>query len=459
MQQRGEHPTNTTTTASKITARLDELPLGGFHRRLLFASGFGWMFDAMDVGLISFVLAALVGEWKLHPSQAGLISSSGFLGMFAGALLAGLLADRFGRKPLFQGTLLIYSIATGLCALAGNIGTLLGFRFLVGLGLGGELPVASTLVSEFSPARRRGLMIVLLESFWAYGWVLAAIIGYLVIPRFGWRIAFLIGAVPALYVLILRRGVPESPRFLAGKGRTAEAESVMRQVDGSTAGGSREGGAGRAAASRSTAQAGRWRELFSPQLRRRTIMLWLTWFGIVFSYYGIFAWLPSLLRATYPLVTTFQYTLIITLAQIPGYFSAAWLVERWGRKPTLAVYLLLCAVGAFFFRGAGSASQILIWGCVISFFNLGAWGVLYTYTPELYPTRIRSSGAGSATAFGRIGGIIGPYIVGLLLPAWGASIGVIFALFAAVFLAVALIVFLMGTETRGSSLEKIAGEP
>ena len=187
-------------------------------------------------------------------------------------------------------------------------------------------------------------------------------------------------------------------------------------------------------------------------------MLWLTWFGIVFSYYGIFAWLPSLLRATYPLVTTFQYTLIITLAQIPGYFSAAWLVERWGRKPTLAVYLLLCAVGAFFFRGAGSVAQILIWGCVISFFNLGAWGVLYTYTPELYPTRIRSSGAGSATAFGRIGGIVGPYIVGLLLPAWGASIGVIFALFAAVFLAVALIVFLMGTETRGSSLEKIAGE-
>ena len=124
-------------------------PWAGFTRRLLFASGFGWMFDAMDVGLISFVLAALVGEWKLHPSQAGLISSAGFLGMFAGALVAGLLADRFGRKPLFQGTLLIYSIATGLCALAGSIGTLLGFRFLVGLGLGGELPVASTLVSEF----------------------------------------------------------------------------------------------------------------------------------------------------------------------------------------------------------------------------------------------------------------------------------------------------------------------
>jgi putative MFS transporter len=187
-------------------------------------------------------------------------------------------------------------------------------------------------------------------------------------------------------------------------------------------------------------------------------MLWLIWFGIVFSYYGIFSWLPSLLRVTYPLVTTFQYTLIITLAQIPGYFSAAWLVERWGRKATLAVYLVLCAVGAYFFRTSTSVAAILIWGCVISFFNLGAWGVLYTYTPELYPTRVRSSGAGSATAFGRIGGIIGPYIVGLLLPTWGAGAGAIFAVFAVVFIAIATIVVIMGEETRGSSLERIAKE-
>jgi len=414
------------------------------------------MFDAMDVGLISFVLAALVGEWKLHPNQVGFISSAGFLGMFAGALVAGLLADRFGRRPLFQGTLVIYSIGTGLCALAGSLGALLGLRFLVGLGLGGELPVASTLVSEFSPARRRGLMIVLLESFWAYGWVLAALIGYLVIPHYGWRIAFLIGAVPALYALILRRSVPESPRYLEATGRAAEAEAVMRQIEGEP---SRAESAKISAPShRSGAASGRWRELFGPALRKRTIMLWLIWFGIMFSYYGIFAWLPSLLRATYPLVTTFEYTLIITLAQIPGYFSAAFLVERLGRKATLAAYLLLCAVGAYFFRRAGSPAEILVWGCIISFFNLGAWGVLYTYTPELYPTRIRSSGAGSATAFGRIGGIIGPYIVGLLLPTWGAGVGTIFAMFAAIFLVVSAIVVIMGEETRGSSLERIAGE-
>lgn len=442
-------------TVASITGRLDGQPLGPFHRRLLIASGLGWMFDAMDVGLISFVLAALVGEWKLHPGQVGLISSAGFLGMFAGALAAGLLADRFGRKPLFQSTLLLYSIGTGLCALAGSLGALLGLRFLVGLGVGGELPVASTLVSEFSPAKRRGTMIVLLESFWAYGWALAALIGYFLIPPLGWRIAFLIGALPAVYVLVLRRSIPESPRFLAARGRTAEAESVLRVVEGGTG-----NAASKTALSASSVpvETGRWSELFQAPLLRRTVMLWLVWFGIVFSYYGIFAWLPSLLRATHPLVTTFQYTLIITAAQIPGYFSAAWLVERLGRKATLAAYLLLCAVGAYFFRAAESTAAILIWGCVISFFNLGAWGVLYTYTPELYPTRIRSSGAGSAAAFGRIGGIIGPYIVGLLLPAWGASVVVIFTMFAAVFLVVAAIVAILGEETRGSSLERIAGE-
>jgi putative MFS transporter len=443
-----------------IFPRLDNVPLGRFHRRMLLASGFGWMFDAMDVGLVSFVVAALVTQWKLHPYEVGYIVSAGFIGMFAGAALAGILADRFGRRPLFQGTLLLYSLATGLCALSSGLGMLLGMRFLVGLGLGGELPVASTLVSELSPARRRGLMIVLLESFWAYGWVLAALIGYFVIPSYGWRAAFLIGALPALYVLLLRRGIPESPRFLAIRGHQADAEAVLQRVEAGFAQGSlgaTEKAEPHGANQRGQAPVtqGRWQELFQARLGRRTLMLWILWFGIVFSYYGIFTWLPSLLRARYPLVMSFQSTLIITLAQIPGYFSAAFLVERWGRKPTLVTYLLACAVGAYFFRAAGSPAEILIWGSIISFFNLGAWGVVYTYTPELYPTRVRGSGAGSAAAFGRIGGVIGPYIVGLLLPAWGAGVGTIFVMFAVVFLVIAADVLILGEETRGGSLEQI----
>jgi MFS transporter, putative metabolite:H+ symporter len=446
---------------NSISERLDSLPTTRFHRKLLLVSGFGWLFDAMDVGIISFVAAALVTQWKLHPYEVGYIVSAGFVGMFAGAAVAGILADRFGRKPLFQSTLLIYSLATGLCALANGLGMLLGIRFLVGLGLGGELPVASTLVSELSPVRRRGLMIVLLESFWAYGWILAAIIGYFVIPPFGWRVAFLIGTVPAFYVLLLRRGIPESPRFLAARGRLDEAEAVMEQMQAaSTRAGpasvAKTRHAGESSIEQTSIKRGRWAELFQGILGRRTLMLWILWFGIVFSYYGIFTWLPSLLRARYPLVTSFEYTLIITLAQVPGYFSAAFLVERWGRKLTLVTYLLACAVGAYFFRSAGSAPMVIVWGSVISFFNLGAWGVVYTYTPELYPTRIRGSGAGSAAAFGRIGGIVGPYLVGLLLPTWGASISAIFIMFAAVFFVIAVVVLILGEETRGVSLEEIA---
>lgn len=444
-----------------LNARLDSLDLGPFHRRLLVVSGLGWMFDAMDVLLISYILAALGKEWNLDPTQRGYVLSVGFLGMFIGAAASGWLADRIGRKVLFQSTLLLYSVATGLCAIAPNLGILLVLRFFVGLGLGGELPVASTLVSEFSPARRRGLMIVLLESFWAFGAVVAALIAYFVIPPLGWRIAFALGALPALYVLILRRGIPESARYLESKGRFAEAEAVVRQVETGVAQAARPTSVASAAVASPT-QRTSVGDLFQGRYVRRTAMLWILWFGIVFSYYGVFTWLPTLLAQEHRTLTaSFGYVLVITLFQIPGYFSAAYLVERWGRKPTLALYLLVCAVAAYFFRQAGqpgaSSTMILVWGSVLSFFNLGAWGVVYTYTPELYPTRIRATGAGFAAGFGRIGGIIGPYVVALLLTNLGMATEVVFVMFAIVFFIIAADVLALGEETKGGSLEEIAG--
>ena len=204
--------------------------LSPFHRRLLIVSGVGWMFDAMDILIVGSVVAAVAGIWKLSPQVSGLIISANLLGMFVGAALAGTLADRFGRKGVFQVTLLAYSILTGLSALAWSAASLAGIRFLAGIGMGGELPVASTLVSEFAPAKQRGWMLVMLESFWAYGSVLAALIGYLFIPRFGWQAAFLIGAIPAFYVFVLRRSIPESPALPAQPGRVAEAEAVLQQM-------------------------------------------------------------------------------------------------------------------------------------------------------------------------------------------------------------------------------------
>ena len=169
--------------------RLDRLPFTPLHRRLLVVAGAGWAMDAMDVGLISFVMAALAAQWALDGGTLSLIASVGFVGMAIGATLGGSMADRVGRRFVFAATLLIYGLATGAAALSWSVASLLAFRFLIGFGLGAELPVASTLVSEFAPARIRGRVVVLLEAFWAVGWIAAALIGTYVIPRSenGWR--------------------------------------------------------------------------------------------------------------------------------------------------------------------------------------------------------------------------------------------------------------------------------
>lgn len=437
----------------RIADRLDSLPLRPFHWRLVTASGLGWMFDALDSGLVAFVLAVLAKEWGLTPTQTGRIGSMGLVGMFAGAILVGAFADRYGRKALFQATLAVFSVATGLCALAWSYASLLVLRFLVGFGLGGELPVASTLVSEFSPKAHRGKLVVVLESFWAFGWAIAAVVAYLFIPRFGWRWAFALGSLPVLYVLYLRRAVPESPRFLEASGRFEEAKAVVRGVERACGEppAELEPGLG------PPPERASFSALWQGEAARRTLMLWVLWFAMVYSYYGIFIWLPSLLVASgHGLVKSFEYVLIITAAQVPGYFSAAWLVDRWGRKPTLLAYLLGCIVSALAFGKAGTPAAIVVWGSLISFFNLGAWGVVYTYTPESYPTALRGTGAGWASGVGRVGGILAPLVVGFILERWAGRQDLVFLQFAAVVALGLAAVAWLGEETKGRGLEQIA---
>jgi len=440
-------------SAETFVARLDRVPLNRFHWTLLVTSGLGWMFDAMDVLLIGFLVAPITKEFALAPAQVGLVASAGFVGMFLGAAISGRLADRYGRRLIFQATLVLFSIGAVLSALAPTFETLLAARVVAGLGLGGELPVVATLVSEFSPRAQRGRMIVLLESFWAYGTLAAGLIALYVLPQFGWRGAFVVAALPALYVAYLRSALPESPRYLAERGRSAEADAIVRRVE-------RAGGAalltlGAAVAPVRSGRTG-IAELWKPAYARRTVMLWILWFGVVFTYYGIFLYVPSLLAARgLSEVRSNEFFFLSTIAQIPGYFSAAWLVERWGRKPTLVAYLFGTALAAFLFGNSGTGSDAFIYAALLSFFNLGAWGVLYTMTPELYPTAVRATGAGVAAAVGRIGGIIGPFLTPVLVPILGQS-GV-FALFMVLLVVTALNVWLLAEETKGRSLEEIAG--
>ncbi len=391
------------------------------QRKLLFSAGLSWMFDAMDVGMISFVVAALAKEWKLDPGQIGLLTSINSVGMAVGAAAAGILADRFGRKSVLLWTLLIFSAASGLSAFATGFAVLCVFRFITGFGLGGELPVASTLVSESMPAAERGRAVVLLESFWALGWIISALIAFFVIPDYGWRTAFIIGAVPALYALYLRKAIDDSPRFAEIRKAPVSLTKKIAVV-------------------------------WSSQYRRSTIMLWILWFTVIFSYYGMFLWLPTVMMLKgFSLVKSFGYVLIMTLAQLPGYFTAAYFIEKFGRKFVLVVYLLLTAISAAWFGNSTTEGMLIAAGICLSFFNLGAWGGMYAYTPELYPTAVRSTGSGLATSFGRIGGIIAPLLVGYLVER-SVGIGSIFMMFFVTIFIGATAVFFLGKETKGMEL-------
>src|SRR5690606_38049215 len=276
--------------------RLDRLPYTRKHNRLLMGSGVGWALDAMDIGLISFIMAALAQQWNLDNTQVSWLASIGFVGMAIGASLGGLLADRFGRRQVFALTMLVYGVATGLSAFSTGLVVLIVFRFVVGLGLGAELPVASTLVSEFAPKRIRGRVVVALESFWAVGWLAAATIGYYLVPNIdnGWRWALALGAVPALWSRVIRYGLPESVRFLESKDRHEQAESVVQDYEASA--GITTAVSEKAPEVFDEARKVSWRVFWSPRFRRATIGLWLVWFGVNFAYYGAFIWLPTLLH-------------------------------------------------------------------------------------------------------------------------------------------------------------------
>lgn len=397
------------------------------RNKLLRIAGVGWMFDAMDVGILSFIIAALAVDWGLNSSQMGWIASVNSIGMAVGALFFGALADKVGRKQIFMWTLIIFSVASGLSAFTTTLTLFLVLRFFVGMGLGGELPVASTLVSESVKAEERGRVVVLLESFWAGGWLIAALIAYFVIPAEfwpieGWRIALLITAIPAFYAIYIRMKLPDSPQF------RVKEESKKRSVFQNIA------------------------TLWEKKHARSTLMLWILWFAVVFSYYGMFLWLPSVMVGKgFDLISSFKYVLIMTLAQLPGYFTAAWFIEKFGRKFVLVTYLLGTAASAFVFGGAETIETLLISGMLLSFFNLGAWGALYAYTPEQYPAIVRGTGAGMAAAIGRVGGIFGPLLVGTLLTK-GFDISYIFTIFCVAIVIGVLAVIFLGKETKQTEL-------
>ncbi|WP_454712587.1 MFS transporter [Cupriavidus nantongensis] len=445
-----------------IAARLERLPMTGYQRSLFGIIATAWFFDSMDLGLMTFVLGSIKAEFGLSAAQAGLLASSSFLGMFLGAAIAGLLADRFGRKPVFQVSMIFWGVGSLMCGLADSVTSLMIYRVLLGFGMGMEFPIGLSMVSEIVPAKSRGKYVAILEGFWPIGFIAAGVVTYLLLPVIGWRGIFIALAVPAVFVFVVRRMVPESPRWLEDVGRKAEADTVMAGIEQRV-----ERASGRPLPAVSATFGGthapsrkaRFMELWSGPYARRTIMLWSVWFFALLGYYGLTTWLGALLQqAGYAVTKSVLYTVYISLAGIPGFIFSAWLLEKWGRKPTCALMLIGSAVAAYAYGQAAvhrlPVEQLIAAGLCMQFFLFGMWSVLYAYTPELYPTRSRATGSGFASSIGRIGSLAGPYLVGVLLPVAGQ--GGVFTLGALSFAVAAAVVLLLGVETRGKALEEVS---
>jgi putative MFS transporter len=447
-----------TTNAAAIAARLERLPLTSYQHGIFAVIATAWFFDSVDLGALTFVLGSIRSTFDLSTAETGLLSSMSFLGMFLGAASAGLMADRFGRKRVFQTSMIFWGLGSICCGLAPDV-VLLGLaRVFVGFGMGMEFPVAQSMVSEIVPATNRGRYIALLEGFWPLGFIASGLVSYFVLSVADWRWVFILQGVPAIFVFIVRRFVPESPRWLADRGYEERAEAVTAEIEAEVA---RRFGkplpppAKEIPVVHTGMQQSSLSALWSGVYARRTAMLWILWFFALLGYYGLTTWLGALLQAKgLPVTKSVFYTITISLAGIPGFLTAAWLVERWGRKGTCILMLLGGAAASWFYGNAEDVPHLIGFGVAMQFCLFGMWSALYAYTPELYPTRVRATGTGFASAIGRLGSLVGPYLVGVILPAAGQP-GV-FALGAGAFVVAALAVFLLGEETRGRILEQIS---
>jgi putative MFS transporter len=435
---------------------IDRIGYGRFQRRLMWICGASWAADAMEVLLIGFAIPSLIAYWGLSREQGGLLASLLFAGMLVGAWFWGQFSDYTGRRFSFMATIGVDSVFGFLSALAPSFPVLLVFRFLTGFGVGGTLPVDYAMFSEYLPSKNRGRHLVYLESFWALGTIIAAGLAWVFIPQFpdnlNWRLLLAASAVPGLIVFWIRRTMPESPRHLLIRGREQEARAVLQRV-------AAENGVeieiGRLAADPVVKQAP-LRTIFSRGYLSQTIMTTVTWFLLSLGYYGIFTWLPSIFRSQgFATLPVYQNTFILALAQLPGYFSAAWLVERIGRPRTLGLYLLYSAVATFVFSVVTGATDILAASVMMSFFTLGAWGVLYAYTPELYPTSARGTGMGWAGGVARIAGVVAPVLGARLLD---LDLTAALMVYAMAFAIAGGAVLLLGRETMGRQLADVATE-
>ena len=442
---------------SDVVARIERLPISWWHVKARIIIGVATFFDAFDALAIAFVLPALVPAWKLGGPQIGLLISAGYVGQLCGALFFGWLAERSGRIKAMVWSILIFAVMSLACAFAWDYQSLVTARTIQGFGLGGEVPVAATYISELARAKGRGRFVLLYEMVFPIGLVAAGFIGSWVVPRFGWQWMFVIGALPAFVAMLLQRLLPESPRWLATRGRNADAQTALVLIERATEQSTGEPLPPPQPVSITGPLTASWSDLFGPTYLRRTLVVWVIWFAAYFFTYGLVVWLPTIYLTVFklPLQQSLLYGLITQAVGLVGSLICALSIDRVGRRPwfTVAFAGAAIALGTLFILGPDSPQRVLVLvSCGFFFVSMLSIGV-YVYTPELYPTRARAVAVGTATAWLRFASILGPGIVGFIV---GSGLGTVFLVFAAVAVVGAIVTGLFAIETKRRVLEDIS---
>ncbi len=446
----------------QIAARMERLPVARWHHKMRLIVGSANFSDAFDALTIAYVLPVLIPLWQLSEAKIGLLISVGYVGQAIGGLLSGWLADRYGRVRMMTANLVFFSLMSFACVLAPSYAVLFTLRFFQGIGLGGEVPIANTYVSEFARAKGRGRFVLIQQMMFPIGLTTVALVGAFVVPRFGWQWMFAFGGLPVLLALPMIRVLPESPRWLASCGRFAEADAVLARIETVVA---TQTGAPLPPIPTDVAPAvamrGRFRDLLGGIYLRRTLSLWVLWFCTYGITYAMTGWLPSIMRKVYhqTVAQSNLYGFVVNVTGLAVLLLAAFTIDRIGRKRAYTFGYLLGAVPLFVAAFMPDIGALGLAACATLAF--GAMGMipgsLGMYTAENYPNHLRAIGHGATSISQRLSSVIAPYMVGLILPRYG--VGGVFGMFAAFAVIGGVTSALFALETANKTLEELSPNP
>ena len=443
----------------ELLGRIERLPMSRLLMWTRIVVGTATFFDGYTTLAIAFALPQLRGAWHLSPAEVGWIISAGYLGQLVGAVCFGWLAERSGRLRILTVSVIVYAVMNVACIFAWGPAAMMAFRFIQGIGTGGEVPVAGAYINEFVGAHRRGRFFLLYEIIFVVGLMFAGLCGYFLVPVFGWQAMFWVGAAPALLTIPLRATLPESPRWLMSKNRLEEAERIIARMEQDVL---RRGGTLAAprpvSLSVNDATSTDWRDLFRGIYRRRTLMLWGLWFCSYAVNNGMVTWLPTLYTSIFhiPLSQSLGFGWITSTCGVITSIFCALLIDKVGRRPwyIAAFFIAIIPLLVLAITGADSAVKVLVFATAAYATLQTVTYSLYLYTAELYPTRLRAIGSGFGSAWLRLGSSVGPLIVGAVVA--DAGISAVFAVFAGIAAVGGTVCAAFAIEAKGRVLEELS---